>query len=61
MVDVFVKEFLVPFPMAILSSGWAFAFLIFSTHLINFSAHFPSGLSLLPQEADSLFLLEPQE
>lgn len=47
--------------MAILSSGWAFAFLIFSTHLINFSALFPSGLSLLPQGADSLFLLEPQE
>jgi len=62
-VDILVKEFLVPFyPRGQVEFKPGFCVSDFlPAHLNNFFVFFPGCPSLLTQEVDSLFLLEPQE
>ena len=62
-VDIIVKEFLVPFyPSGQVDFELGFCLSDFlSAHLNNLFVLFLICPSLLPQEVDSLFLLEPQE
>ena len=62
-VDILVKEFLVPFyPSSQVEFKLGFSLSDFlPANLNNFFVFFLACPSLLPQEVDSLFLLEPQE